>query len=43
MSSSSGNRFLGEFLEVGGILTVLEILGIPQAKEVCKLLLILER
>jgi hypothetical protein len=40
VSSSSGNRFLGEFLEVGGILTILEILGIPQAKEViflCKL------
>jgi hypothetical protein len=34
VSSSSGNRFLGEFLEVGGILTILEILGIPQAKEV---------
>jgi hypothetical protein len=36
VSSSSGNRFLGEFLEVGGILTILEILGIPQAKEVIK-------
>ena len=27
------NRFLTEFLEVGGILTVLEILTVPQAKE----------
>lgn len=33
VSSASGNRFLTEFLEVGGILTVLEILTIPQAKE----------
>ena len=38
VSASSGNRFLGEFLEVGGILTILEILGIPQAKEVGKFL-----
>ena len=35
IASSSGSRFLSEFLEVGGVLTVLEILGIPQAKEVC--------
>ena len=35
ISASSGLRFLAEFLEVGGILTVLEILNIPQAKEVC--------
>jgi hypothetical protein len=34
VSASSGNRFLTEFLEVGGILTVLDILTISQAKEV---------
>lgn len=34
VSAASGNRFLTEFLEVGGILTVLEIVTIPQAKEV---------
>jgi hypothetical protein len=34
ISAASGNRFLTEFLEVGGILTVLEILTINQAKEV---------
>jgi hypothetical protein len=34
IAASSGIRFLAEFLEVGGMLTVLEILGIPQAKEV---------
>ena len=28
------HKFLAEFLEVGGILTVLEILGLKQAKEV---------
>ncbi|KAJ2997386.1 hypothetical protein HDV02_005583 [Globomyces sp. JEL0801] len=33
IASASGNRFLTEFLEVGGILTVLEILTINQAKE----------
>ena len=30
--ASSGHRFLTEFLEVGGVLTVLEILGLKQAK-----------
>ena len=34
ISASSGSRFIAEFLEVGGVLTVLEILGLPQAKEV---------
>lgn len=33
ISASSGRRFLAEFLEVGGILTTLEILGLPQVKE----------
>ena len=30
------HKFLAEFLEVGGVLTVLEILGLKQAKEVLK-------
>ncbi|KAJ1538678.1 hypothetical protein HK096_001340, partial [Nowakowskiella sp. JEL0078] len=34
VSASSGYRFLAEFLEVGGVLTVLEILGLSQIKEV---------
>ncbi|XP_071847248.1 armadillo-like helical domain containing protein 1 [Apostichopus japonicus] len=33
LSASSGHRFLAEFLEVGGVLTVLQILGLKQAKE----------
>ena len=33
VSASSGHQFLGEFIEVGGILTLLEILGLQQAKE----------
>lgn len=33
LSASSGHRFLSEFLEVGGVLTVLQILGLKQAKE----------
>ncbi|KAJ3149763.1 hypothetical protein HDU89_003520 [Geranomyces variabilis] len=33
ISASSGYRFLAEFLEVGGVLTVLEILGLAQVKE----------
>ncbi|KAJ3188935.1 hypothetical protein HDU85_004651 [Gaertneriomyces sp. JEL0708] len=33
VSASSGHRFLAEFLEVGGVLTVLEILGLAQVKE----------
>eukprot|EP00842_Homolaphlyctis_polyrhiza_P001433 jgi/Hompol1/2290/HPOL_002889-RA len=36
ISASSGSRFLSEFLEVGGVLTVLEILTLSQAKEVDK-------
>lgn len=36
VGSSSGHRFLAEFLEVGGVLTVLEILGLRQAKEADK-------
>ncbi|CAD5126045.1 DgyrCDS14218 [Dimorphilus gyrociliatus] len=37
ISASSGHKFLGEFLEVGGILTVLEIIGLKQAREIDKL------
>ncbi|KAL5040314.1 hypothetical protein BDEG_25145 [Batrachochytrium dendrobatidis JEL423] len=33
VSASSGNRFMCEFLEIGGILTILEILSLPRAKE----------
>ncbi|XP_031549299.1 armadillo-like helical domain containing protein 1 isoform X2 [Actinia tenebrosa] len=33
VGASSGHKFLAEFLEVGGVLTVLEILGLNQAKE----------
>lgn len=33
LSASCGQRYLSEFLEVGGILTVLEILGLKTAKE----------
>ncbi|KAI9199221.1 uncharacterized protein BJ171DRAFT_570610 [Polychytrium aggregatum] len=33
VSASSGHRFLSEFLEVGGVMTVLEIIGLPQIKE----------
>lgn len=36
LSASSGHKFLAEFLEVGGVLTVLEILGLKQAKELDK-------
>jgi hypothetical protein len=32
--SVNRHKFLAEFLEVGGVLTVLEILGLKQAKEV---------
>jgi hypothetical protein len=34
ISAASGHRFLSEFLEVGGVLTVLELLGLVQVKEV---------
>lgn len=33
LASSCGQDFLGEFIEVGGILTLLEILGLSQATE----------
>ncbi|XP_053100308.1 armadillo-like helical domain containing protein 1 isoform X3 [Hemicordylus capensis] len=33
LSAASGQRYLIEFLEVGGILTLLEILGLKQLKE----------
>ncbi|KAJ3074392.1 hypothetical protein HDU98_011367 [Podochytrium sp. JEL0797] len=33
ISAASGSRFLAEFLEVGGVLTVLELLGLSQVKE----------
>lgn len=36
LSASSGHKYLAEFLEVGGVLTVLEILGLKQAKEADK-------
>lgn len=33
LAAPSGHRFLTEFLEVGGVLTLLEIIGLKQAKE----------
>ncbi|XP_074642308.1 armadillo-like helical domain containing protein 1 [Tubulanus polymorphus] len=33
LSASSGHKFLAEFLEVGGVLTVLEIIALKQVKE----------
>lgn len=36
LSAASGQRYLIEFLEVGGILTLLEILGLRQLKEEAK-------
>ncbi|KAI8613915.1 armadillo-type protein [Chytriomyces sp. MP71] len=36
VSAASGSRFLAEFLEVGGVLTVLELLGLSQVKEIDK-------
>jgi len=33
LSASSGHKFMAEFLEVGGILTLLEIIGLKQAQE----------
>ncbi|KAI8848748.1 hypothetical protein BC829DRAFT_443531 [Chytridium lagenaria] len=36
VSAASGHRFLAEFLEVGGVLTVLELLGLSQIKEADK-------
>jgi hypothetical protein len=34
IGASGGHRFLAEFLEVGGVLTVLEILGLSQVSDV---------
>lgn len=36
LSASSGHKFMAEFLEVGGVLTLLEIIGLKQAKEIDK-------
>ena len=36
LSATSGHHFMAEFLEVGGILTLLEIIGLKQSKEVDK-------
>jgi len=33
LSASSGHKFMAEFMEVGGILTLLEVMGLRQAKE----------
>lgn len=33
VSASSGHKFMAEFLEVGGVLTLLEIIGLKQAQE----------
>jgi len=43
VSASSGHRFLTEFLEIGGVLTILEILCISQVKEVLIIIIILIR
>ncbi|XP_052775709.1 armadillo-like helical domain containing protein 1 [Mya arenaria] len=36
LSASSGHKFMAEFLEVGGVLTLLEVIGLKQAKELDK-------
>jgi len=36
LSASSGHKFMAEFMEVGGILTLLEIIGLKQANELDK-------
>ena len=36
LSATSGHHFMAEFLEVGGILTLLEIIGLKQSKELDK-------
>lgn len=36
LSASSGHKFMAEFLEVGGVLTLLEIIGLKQAREIDK-------
>lgn len=37
VSASSGQRYLLEFMEIGGILTTLEVLGISKIRDVCLL------
>ncbi|XP_059155298.1 armadillo-like helical domain containing protein 1 [Physella acuta] len=36
LAASSGHKFMAEFMEVGGTLTLLEIIGLKQAKEADK-------
>ncbi|XP_046353431.1 armadillo-like helical domain containing protein 1 isoform X2 [Haliotis rufescens] len=36
LSASSGHKFMAEFLEVGGVLTLLEVIGLKQAQEADK-------
>ncbi|KAH9499932.1 Armadillo-like helical domain containing protein 1 [Bulinus truncatus] len=36
LSASSGHKFMAEFMEVGGTLTLLEIIGLKQAKDTDK-------
>ncbi|CAK8691746.1 armadillo-like helical domain containing protein 1 [Clavelina lepadiformis] len=36
LTATSGHHFMAEFLEVGGILTLLEIIGLKQSKELDK-------
>ena len=36
LAAASGHQFMAEFLEVGGILTLLEIIGLKQSKEADK-------
>nr|KAG5714104.1 hypothetical protein BaRGS_020432 [Batillaria attramentaria] len=38
ISAASGHKFMAEFVEVGGVLTLLEIIGLKQAREVDKAL-----
>ncbi|KNE61295.1 hypothetical protein AMAG_07036 [Allomyces macrogynus ATCC 38327] len=33
LSAAGGSRFLNEFLEIGGVLTLLEMISLPQVKE----------
>ena len=33
LQSSTGNKYLGEFLDVGGLFTLLEILNVNQIKD----------
>jgi len=36
LQSSTGNKYLGEFLDVGGLFTLLEILNVNQIKDADK-------